>query len=126
MALGLPRGWEEGLRASFRVVFPGPPPEMGPECCLDPAPHGVLQVRSLCLSIVVSPGQQAGHGGLWSWQTLVDSVALSLLGVYAGSAGAGHDPGQLRTLEAALAGDCGDMEEGGDTVSHLPSSRTWR
>lgn len=65
-------------------------------------------------------------GGPWSWQTLVDSATLSLLGVYAGSAGAGHDPGQLRTLEAALARDCGDMEEGGDTVSHLPSSRTWR
>ena len=58
----------------------------------------------------------------------MDSVALSLLGVYAGSAGAGHDPGHLGTLGAVLAGDSGDTEEGGDTVrTHdSPSSRTWR
>ena len=58
----------------------------------------------------------------------MDMVALSLLGVYAGSAGAGHDPEQLGTLGAVLAGDSGDTEEGGDTVGthDSPSSRTWR
>ena len=66
--------------------------------------------------------------GLWYWWIHADSVALSLLGVNAGSAGAGHVPGQLGPLGVTLAGYSRDTEEDGDTVGthDLPSSKTWR
>ena len=75
MALGLPRGWEEGPRASFGVGFPGPPPETGPECCLDPAPCGSSRSAPCEPALRTALGHRQGVGRCW---TLVDSVALSL------------------------------------------------
>ena len=74
-------------------------------------PPGPLPVSQHC-------GQPRATGRAWGTVVLVDTCGQcgsEPLGVYVGSAGAETYPGQLRTLGAVLAGDSGDMEEGGDS-----------